>query len=71
MSKFSLILVSKEVDGKVDGYWIKDHIGNMESASVIANGVSDENRGIEVAIVDSVSTTTPGLSYFTGLTKLN
>ena len=70
MSKFSLILVSKEVNGKVDGYWVKDHIGNMESATIIANETSDINRGIEVAIVDSVNTTTPGLSYFTGLKRL-
>lgn len=73
VSKFSLIQVEREGDGKVDGYWLHDHIGNLETAKkeAKANEAANGNR-IDVAVVPAVNTTTPLLhGIFKGLKRLD
>lgn len=71
-SKFSLINVSAEKDGKVDGYWVQDHIGDLKSAIKAAKETEKANNNkIKVAVVDQVSNTTPSLDIFTGLKRLD
>ena len=71
MSKFSLITVSKEENGTVEGYWIQDHIGTIESATTLANETSKLNRDQNIAVIDQINSTTPMLGYWKDLTKLN
>lgn len=71
MSKFSLITVSKETDGKVSGYWIQDHIGTIESATKLSKETSEINSGNDVAVVNEVRSTTPMLMFLQDLKRLN
>jgi len=70
MAKFSLINVSSEIDGLVSGYWIQDHIGTLTSAKEYASEVSILNHGADVAVVDEIMSTTPGLTFHSGLKRL-
>lgn len=71
MSKFSLIIVTKEKDREIEGYWIQDHIGTLETATTLANETSKLNHGQNIAVVDQIRSTTPALSYFKYLERLN
>jgi hypothetical protein len=71
MSKFSLINISSEKNGYVSGYWIQDHIGNLESANVLVSETNKANNNkLNIAIVEKISSTVPGLSFYTGLKRL-
>jgi hypothetical protein len=71
MSKFSLINVSSEKNGYVSGYWIQDHIGNLESANVLVSETNKANNNkLNIAIVEEISSTVPGLSIYTNLKRL-
>jgi len=69
--KFSLIIVTKEVEGKVEGYWIQDHIGTIETATEVANKTSEVNSGQNIAVVDQIGSTVPMLGYWNQLQRLN
>lgn len=70
--KFSLINVSRISNGLVDGSWIQDHIGTLESAeeAAIATERANINR-IKVAVVDEIAGAVPMPSCYFGLTPLN
>ena len=71
MSKFSLINISSEKNGYVSGYWIQDHIGNLESANVLVSETNIANNNkLNIAIVEEISSTVPGLSIYTNLKRL-
>lgn len=71
--KLSIIQVKREEGGLVDGYWLQDYVGTLESALVEAQGHEQANgEKIKTAIVSQVTTTTPLLhGIFYGLKKLN
>lgn len=54
--KFSLLNVYRtNADGTVDGYWIQDHIGTIETAKEMARKTEAANSNkIQVAVVQQV-----------------
>ena len=69
---FSLIIVSKEKNGIVEGYWMQDHIGTLESAQKLADETNEINgNSLNIAIVEQLNSTVPILNYWTGLKRLN
>jgi hypothetical protein len=53
--KYSLLNVMSENDGMVDGYWIQDHTGTMETAIALANETNKANGSkLIIAIVDQL-----------------
>ncbi len=73
IDKFSLIQVSSEKDGKINGWWVQDHVGTLETAKKAAEETEKANDDkIEVAIVSQLNTTTPLLDgIFTDLDRLD
>lgn len=71
MKTFSLISVTKEIDEHVFGYWVQDHIGDLDSAAEYAKRTSEVNGGQDIAVVDAVTSTTPALLYYENLKRLN
>lgn len=69
--KFSLINVTKEENGLVDGYWMQNHVGTLETAMLRAKGTEEANSNrITVAIVDDIGRTNPHLDFITKLKRL-
>ena len=71
MATFSLLTVSKEKDGIVEGYWIQDHIGTLETATERAKSTSELNRGQNIAVVDGIRCTSAILGFWKNQIKLN
>jgi len=70
--KFSLINITETHGSLVSGYWIQDHIGPPASAREAARATEPANHNkIEVAVVAELSSTTPALSYWRNLTRLD
>jgi hypothetical protein len=70
--KFSLINVTKEVDGLVDGYWLQNKTGTLEEAIVHARGTEKANSNrITVAVVEDINRTCPQLDFITKLVRLD
>jgi hypothetical protein len=70
--KFSLINVNNQAGNRVDGNWIQNHIGTMETAFEVAKQTEAANGGqITVAIVTEVNSSVPMLTYWTDLIRLN
>lgn len=69
--KFSLIQVYDEVDGLVNGVWIQDHKGSIDSAirKAIETEKANSNR-IEVAVVKKIPGSTPNYCLQTNLKRL-
>jgi len=66
MSKFSLINISSKRQNKINGYWLQDHIGTLETAKQVAKETKKANSNkIDIAIILEVINTTPILDYFT------
>lgn len=67
--KFSLISVTSEnKDNTVNGYWVQNHIGTLQTAQQRARETEAANsNAITICIVDEVNTTTPMLMFFHGL----
>ena len=58
--KFSLVQVYKDNGNTVDGVWIQDHIGTVESAEQAARDTESANSGrISVAVVEDLSHIVP------------
>lgn len=70
--RYSLINVSKEYDGYVDGTWLQDSAGNFEQAVKRARDTEMVNDSrITVAVVDGLSSYIPDYSYKRGLKRLD
>lgn len=70
--KYSLINVSREYDGMVDGVWLQNHTGTIESASEIARATERANSNkITVAVVDDLGYSEPNYSFRTALKRLD
>ena len=69
--RFSLINVDQEYDGMVDGVWIQNHTGTLESATQKARETEQANSNrITVAVVEALSYT-PDHSWKKGLKRLD
>jgi hypothetical protein len=70
--KFSLINVIEQAGPLVSGYWLQDHVGSLASARETARATEAANSNkIDVAVVAELSSTTPALSYWRDLVRLD
>jgi len=70
--KFSLINIHHKNGNKIDGSWLQNHIGTLESAIEVAIKTEQANSNkIKVAVVEELFVTNPILNYFENLTQLN
>lgn len=65
---FSLVTVSTEHADTIEGNWLQDHFGTMETARERAKATSDVNSGARIAVVEQLTGPVPGLSYHRFLT---
>lgn len=70
MARFSIITVHREHDGLVDGNWVQNHIGTLESAKIVADNTSKANSGAQYAVIEELNTPVPILSYWTDRLRL-
>jgi hypothetical protein len=72
-AKFSLVNVSRDnLNGTVNGMWIQDHIGSLESAIEAAKATEKANKGkIDVAVVSQLSGSSPNYNTQTSLKRLD
>ncbi|TCI99588.1 hypothetical protein [Cytobacillus praedii] len=71
MMKFSLIQIYNEVDGFVNGVWLQDHTGNLNSAIRKANETEKANSNrIKVAVVERIGGSAPNYCLLTNLKRL-
>jgi len=69
--KYSLVNVINETDDFIDGIWIQDHCGNIDTAINKAKDVEAVNGNrISIAVVDCLSGSSPNYSLKQKLTKL-
>lgn len=70
--KFSLVRIVHEKDDFVDGVWLQDHIGTIETAIEAARATEIANsNGIVVAVVDDLGYSEPNYSLRTSLKRLD
>lgn len=70
--KFSLINVTKQTGNLVDGAWLQNHIGTLETASKRARETEESNSNkIIVAVVDDLGYSEPNYSGRIGLKRLD
>lgn len=70
--KFSLINIQKQSGPLVSGSWLQDHLGSLASAITAARATEAANHNkIDVAVVAELSSTTPALSYWRDLVRLD
>ena len=70
--KYSLIQVEREYDGMVDGVWMQNHIGTIDSAAEAARATERANSNrITVAVVEDLGYSEPNHSLRTALKRLD
>lgn len=70
--KYSLVQVVNEKDGFVDGVWLQDHIGTIESAKKIAQDTEKVNGfRIKVAVVEDLGFPTSNYNIMKNLKRLD
>lgn len=70
--KYSLIQIDREYDGKVDGVWLQNHIGTIDSATEEARATERANGNrIAVAVVEDLGYSEPNYSLRTALKRLD
>jgi hypothetical protein len=70
--KFSLINFIESSGPLVSGYWLQNHVGSLASAREAARATEAANSNkITVAVVVELSSTSPALSYWRDLTRLD
>lgn len=72
--KFSLVNVSNDNGEVVDGVWMQNHVGSLESATQRARdteAVNSSHGGITVAVVDDLGYALPNYSTRMGLKRLD
>ena len=70
--RYSLINVYREVSGFVDGVWIVDCTGTIDTASRKSKSIERANGNkIVVAVVESLNYSSPNFCFRTGLKRLN
>jgi hypothetical protein len=72
MAKFSLIVVFAQRGDLVEGNWVQNHVGNLESATAKAIRTEEVNDNkIDIAVVAEVSSVCPWLGYWDHLVRLD
>lgn len=72
MATYSLINVYKEENNLVDGSWLQDHIGTLESAINRAIEIEKVNSNkIDIAVVDQIYSATPILTTHYNMKRLD
>jgi len=70
--RYSLIVVYKEDNGIVEGVWIENHTGTIDTATQKARATEKANSNrISVAVVDDLNYSTPNYCYRKSLTRLD
>ena len=70
--KFSLINVYRQEGDRVEGNWLQNHIGTLESATALARHTESVNsNAITVAVVEEVVSVNPILGHFFNLKRLD
>jgi len=69
---FQIINVAREYDGLVDGVWLQDHTGTIDSAAEAARATEQANSNrITVAVVDDLGYSEPNYAFRTALKRLD
>lgn len=70
--EYSLINIIKEKDGFVNGIWLQNHIGSIETATKEARKteIANNNR-IKVAVVEDLNYCCPTYNLRKGLKRLD
>ena len=69
--KFSLVNVYADNGAMVDGYWLQNHIGTIDTARERARGLEAANGNrIKVAVVDEIPSSRPEMNFWRGLKAL-
>jgi hypothetical protein len=69
--KFSLVQIYSEIDGCVDGVWIQDYTGELNSAIKKARETEKANSDrIKVSVVEKIGGATPVYSLLKNLKRL-
>ena len=67
---FSLVTVHRtNPDGTIDGAWLQDHVGTLDSAKQRALDTSAQNSNTPIAVVSSVGWCGPA-EVFYNMTRL-
>jgi hypothetical protein len=70
--KFSLINIIESAGALISGYWVQNHVGTLASAIEAARATEAANSNkITIAVVAELSSTTPALSYWRDLPRLD
>jgi len=70
--KFSLINVDKQSSEFINGVWMQDHIGTLETASKKARDIEKVNLNrIIVAVVKDLNVSTPNYCLLRNLKRLD
>jgi hypothetical protein len=72
MMKLSLLTVYRtQPDGTVDGHWLQNHVGTIESALAAAARTNAVNGNrLDIAIVEEVPSPVPMLDFWTRRKRL-
>jgi imidazoleglycerol phosphate dehydratase HisB len=69
--RYSLVSVINEADGFIDGVWIQDHHGTIDTAIKIAKDLEAVNGNkISVAVVECLNGASPNYCLRQKLTRL-
>jgi hypothetical protein len=70
--RYSLVSVSREENGLVDGVWVQDCTGTLDEAIKRARDTEKANSNrISVAVVESLNGSTPNYCQRTNLERLD
>jgi hypothetical protein len=68
--RYSLINVSNDLNGLISGYWLQDKFGTLEEIKKYALETSSINNNIDIAVVDLINSSNPGLNFYVNLKRL-
>lgn len=70
--RYSLINIVNEKDGLIDGVWLQNHIGTLETAEKAARNTEKANSNrIIVGVVEDINCSFPDYSLKKGLKRLD
>jgi hypothetical protein len=70
--RYSLVVVTAEKETSIDGVWIQNHTGTIETASQCARETEKANsNSISVAVVEDLNYSCPNYSLRRGLVRLD
>jgi hypothetical protein len=68
---YSLIQIQQETNGFIDGVWIQDHTGTLDTAIKTAKETERVNGNkIKIAVVEKINGSSPNYCLLTNLKRL-